>query len=152
MPRVDLSKADAETKLAHLLQGGGAKIVKGIRMILNWQPTWPLVERADYVTSADFEAGYAMLAKWGSGEGWRWVMRLIAGRSQRKSDPVQVRPVLRPANQPATAEGCGAIGGQGMGPEAGLLKRRNPTRSFGSTPTSASSSTTWAAASSTATT
>jgi len=74
--RVDLSKPDADTKLAHLMQAHGSKIVKGIRMILNWQPTWPLVERSDYVLSEDFEQGYAALAKYRRVRGCRSWLQL----------------------------------------------------------------------------
>jgi hypothetical protein len=37
--------------------------IKGIRVILNWEPTWPKVDRGDFLTSKDFEQGYAALAK-----------------------------------------------------------------------------------------
>jgi hypothetical protein len=37
--------------------------MRGIRMILNHTPSWPWVERADYLTSADFQRGYCALAK-----------------------------------------------------------------------------------------
>ena len=32
---------------------------------MNWEPTWPHVFKGDYLTSPDFEKGYALLEKYG---------------------------------------------------------------------------------------
>jgi len=63
VPRVELWQEDAEEQLAKLVKAHGTENIKGIRVILNWEPTWPKVDRGDFLTSADFEKGYAALAK-----------------------------------------------------------------------------------------
>lgn len=49
-------------------------------MILNWEPSWPKVDRADYLTSEDFGRGYAALAEYvGSWEALFSLCVLIKG-------------------------------------------------------------------------
>eukprot|EP00042_Codosiga_hollandica_P046305 m.485577 g.485577 ORF g.485577 m.485577 type:complete len:172 (+) comp57209_c0_seq1:73-588(+) len=59
----DLTSPDVEGLLASMQAQCPA--LRGIRQILNWEPTWPHVFRGDYLESADFERGYALLEKYG---------------------------------------------------------------------------------------
>jgi predicted TIM-barrel fold metal-dependent hydrolase len=61
-------QGDGLQALEDILQGhlkAGKGYVKGIRWVLNHEPSWPQVHRGDYFTDPQFAAGFAMLAKHG---------------------------------------------------------------------------------------
>jgi hypothetical protein len=57
--RADLCSPTVEDLLLSLVKASsnGAP-VRGIRQILNWEPTWPFVANGEVITSAAFEKGY----------------------------------------------------------------------------------------------
>ena len=68
--RVDLSSEHAEQALQQLMSKANAQVqqyrpvlVRGIRMILNFEPTWPKVPRGDLLTDRTFQRNYGTLAK-----------------------------------------------------------------------------------------
>eukprot|EP01147_Barroeca_monosierra_P000313 gene313-3682_t len=63
--RLDLSMPDACDQLeAWVAQAQEHNIsLKGIRFIVNWEPTWPKVQRSDYLSSSTFARAYAALGE-----------------------------------------------------------------------------------------
>ena len=55
----DLSGAGLEQ---HLVRLATLPTVRGIRQILNWEPTWPNVTASNTINEPAFRAGYAKLA------------------------------------------------------------------------------------------
>ncbi|EDQ91988.1 uncharacterized protein MONBRDRAFT_31118 [Monosiga brevicollis MX1] len=59
----NLADAQAPALVASMMEGNRGKYMRGIRMILNHNPSWPKVEHDEHLTSTEFARGYAELAK-----------------------------------------------------------------------------------------
>ena len=58
---VDLSAEDASAQLKAMREKHGDASLRGIRQILNYEPTWPKVGSGAYLTDAAWQRGYAAL-------------------------------------------------------------------------------------------
>lgn len=63
--RADLTASNIEDTLAQLTAISDGAPVRGIRQILNWEPTWPFVAHGTVISSPEFEKGFALLGKHG---------------------------------------------------------------------------------------
>eukprot|EP00730_Choanoeca_flexa_P002258 TRINITY_DN10977_c0_g1_i2.p2 TRINITY_DN10977_c0_g1~~TRINITY_DN10977_c0_g1_i2.p2 ORF type:complete len:317 (+),score=57.52 TRINITY_DN10977_c0_g1_i2:1194-2144(+) len=60
--RVDLSKPDAVSHFKAMKDVDTHDCLRGIRHILNFEPSWPWVKHDEYLTDATFEANYKAMA------------------------------------------------------------------------------------------